>query len=176
MRDAGKTTPWGIAVREIEGTIVAVNESCALGAGLELAMACDVRVAAAGAEPGMPEVKGGLLSTAFLPRLVGWGRARHPLHAGKVIDAGEAERIDLVDRVSTADEIRQTGQAVADEMAAHGPTAIPAQERLLCRRNESYLEEDISAGIEKFDRTFESGDPSSGMTAFLEWRQPCFED
>jgi enoyl-CoA hydratase len=121
-------------------------------------------------------VKGNLPSMAFLPCLAGWGHARHPLYTGKVIDAGEAEQIELVDRVSPADEIRQTRRAAADEMAARGPTAIRVQERRLCRRNESYLEEDISAGIEKFDRTFESGDPSSGMTAFLEWRQPCFED
>jgi enoyl-CoA hydratase/carnithine racemase len=166
-------------VRQIEVPVVAVIEGYALGAGLELAMACDVRVAAADAKLGMPEVKVGVpsvIEAAFLPRLVGWGRAQHLLYTGKMIDAGEAERIGLVDRVVPADEIRRAGRAAADEIAACGPAAIRAQKRLLCRWHESHLEESISAGIEEFDRAFETGDPREGMTAFLERRQACFED
>jgi enoyl-CoA hydratase/carnithine racemase len=167
------------AVREIEVPVVAVIEGYALGAGLELAMACDVRVAAADAKLGMPEVRVGVpsvIEAAFLPRLVGWGRAQDLLYTGKMIEAGEAQRIGLVSRVAPADEIQRAGRAAADEIATCGPTAIRAQKRLLRRWHESHLEASIAAGIEEFDRTFEAGDPREGMNAFLERRQARFED
>ena len=167
------------AIRMLAVPVVAAIEGYALGGGLELAMACDVRVAGTNAKFGMPEVKVGIpsvIEAALLPRLVGWGRAQYLLYTGAMIGADEAERIGLVDKLAPPDALGEAAKAVADDIAACGPAAVRAQKRLMRRWQEAHLDESIAAGVEEFDRTFETGDPREGMTAFLERRPARFRD
>ncbi len=167
------------AIRTLEVPVIAAVTGYALGGGLELAMACDVRLAAADAQFGMPEVKVGIpsvIEAALLPRMVGWGRAQYLLYTGALIDAGEACNWGLIDRVAPADGLDAAAEELAASIAACGPSAIQAQKRLFRRWHQSHLEESIAAGIEEFDRTFETADPREGMTAFLERRPPRYED
>jgi len=167
------------AVRALEVPVIAAVKGYALGGGLELAMACDLRVAAADAQFGMPEVKVGIpsvIEAALLPRMVGWGRAQYLLYTGALIDAGEACHWGLIDRVAPADALDAAARALAESIAECGPSAIRAQKRLFRRWHESHLEKSILAGVDEFDRTFETPDPREGMTAFLERRPPRYED
>src|SRR5204862_5134039 len=110
-------------------TVAAVN-GFALGGGCELAMACHVRVAAEGAKFGQPEVKLGLIpgygGTQRLPRLVGRGRALQLLLTGEMIDAHEALRIGLVNRVVPGDQLLSTAAAMIQQMLRNGPPALGA--------------------------------------------------
>lgn len=167
------------AIRDLEIPVVAVIEGYALGGGLELAMSCDVRVAASGARLGLPEVKVGIpsvIEAALLPRLVGLGRAQYLLYTGELVDGTEAHRIGLVDVVAAPEEIRPAAMRVTGQIAACSPAAIRAQKRLLRGWQESHLEAAVAAGVEEFDRSYACGDPREGMTAFLERRSPRFED
>jgi enoyl-CoA hydratase len=98
------------AIRRLSVPVIARIEGYALGAGLEVAASCDLRVASDTAKFGMPEVKIGIpsvIEAALLPRLVGWGRARRLIYTGEIIDAREAERWGLVERVvASADLVR----------------------------------------------------------------------
>jgi enoyl-CoA hydratase/carnithine racemase len=167
------------AIRELEIPVVAVIRGYAIGGGLELAMACDMRIAASDARFGMPEVKVGIpsvIEAALLPRLVGWGRAQYLLYTGEMIDADRALNIGLVDRVATHAELDQNARELVEQIASCGPAAIRAQKRLFRTWYESHLESSVAAGIEEFDRTFETTDPHEGMNAFLEKRPARFED
>lgn len=167
------------AVRSLEVPVIAAIGGYAIGGGLELALACDLRVAAAGARLGLPEVRVGIpsvIEAAILPRVVGRGRAQYLLYTGDAIEAEEALRWGLVDRVAPGDTLDAAAREMAESVAACGPAAIRAQKRLLRRWHETHLEASIAAGIDEFDRTFETSDPREGMTAFLERRPPSYED
>ncbi len=167
------------AIRDLEVPVVAAIEGYALGGGLELAMSCDLRVAASSARLGLPEVKVGIpsvIEAALLPRLVGLGRAQHLLYTGDLIDAAEAHRIGLVNVLAAPEELPAVAMRVAERIAACSPAAIRAQKRLLRAWQESHLDGAVAAGIEEFDRAYGSGDPREGMTAFLDRRAPSFED
>ena len=167
------------AIRGLDIPLVAAIEGYALGGGLELAMSCDLRVAASGARLGLPEVKVGIpsvIEAALLPRLIGLGRAQHLLYTGDLIDGTEAHRIGLVDMTAAAGEVQAAALRVAGRITACSPAAIRAQKRLLRVWQESHLDAAVAAGIEEFDAAYESGDPREGMTAFLEKRPPRFGD
>jgi enoyl-CoA hydratase/carnithine racemase len=165
-------------IRDLDVPVIAVIEGYALGGGLELAMACDVRVAASDARLGMPEVRVGIpsvIEAALLPRLVGWGRAQYLLYTGEMIDAAEGHRIGLVDVIAPPGALEGTAASVAGVIAGCAPTAIRAQKRLLRAWHESHLDAAIAAGIEEFDRSFRTGEPREGMTAFLERRRARYD-
>src|SRR5262249_59479111 len=109
---------------------IAAGTVCALGGGCELAMACHIRIAADTAKFGQPEVKLGLIpgygGTQRLPRLAGRGRALQLLMTAEVIDAQEAYRIGLVNRVVLAAELIPAAPAMMQTILANGPTARPA--------------------------------------------------
>lgn len=158
-------------------TIAAVN-GLALGGGCELALACDLRIAAAHAKFGQPEVGLGIIpgagATQRLPRIVGLGRAKHLILTGDAIDAQRALEWGLVSSVVPADELHTQALALAERVLARGPLAI----RLAKLALNASARVDLDSGllIETLAQAicFESADKQEGTTAFLEKRPARF--
>lgn len=158
--------------------IAAINGAC-LGGGNELAMACDLRIAAESARFGQPEVKLGIIpgwgGTVRLPRLVGRGRALELLLLGDMIRAQDALEYGLVHRVVPDAELLLTARNVARQLAALPPLALAALKRLVAdlpgREPEDASEEEAS----EFVGVFLSEDAREGVAAFLEKRRPAFK-
>ena len=158
---------------------VAAIAGHALGGGYEIALACDVRVAAEGRyRIGLPEVTLGLLpgtgGTQRLPRLIGRGRALELMTTGRTVTPDEAERLGMVDRLVPADEF---GQAVADlaaGLAAGAPLAVAAITRVVNDGLDRSLPDALDRELEEIAPLFASEDAREGMTAFTEKRPPKF--
>lgn len=159
-------------------TIAAVN-GLALGGGCELALACDLRVAAAHAKFGQPEVALGIIpgagATQRLPRIVGLGRAKHLVLTGDAIDAQTALEWGLVSAVVAADALLASALALAERVLSRGPLAI----RLAKVALNASARVDLDSGllIETLAQAicFESDDKQEGTSAFLEKRPPQFK-
>lgn len=157
-------------------TIAMVNGAC-LGAGFELAMACDVRVAAAGAPMGLPEVKVGVpsvIEAALLPALVGPGRAAEILLTGDNVTAETALEWGLVNRVAPLADLEKTTVAMAQRFLDCGPAAMRLQKELIVRWRNTDLRAAVEAGIEAFAHAYATDEPREAMRAFLEKRKPRF--
>jgi len=158
-------------------TIAAVN-GLALGGGCELALACDLRIAAAHAKFGQPEVGLGIIpgagATQRLPRIVGLGRAKHLILTGDAIDAQRALEWGLVSSVVPADGLHTQALALAERVLARGPLAI----RLAKLALNASARVDLDSGllIETLAQAicFESADKQEGTSAFLEKRPARF--
>ena len=155
---------------------IAAIEGNALGGGLELALACDIRVASERAKLGLPEVRlavtPGAGGTQRLPRLVGMARAKEMILSGRIIDAAEAERIGLVSRVVPAGEARPAADEIAREIAARGPLAVREAKRLIDIALDVDLEAGLAAEVEASVRLFGTDDLVEGAAAFLAKRDP----
>jgi enoyl-CoA hydratase len=158
--------------------VIAVVNGFALGGGCELAMACDLRIAAETARFGQPEVKLGIIpgfaGTQRLARLVGKGRAKELVFGGEMIDAREAWRIGLVNRVVPADRLMSEARAVAATMVSKSASAI----RLAKEAIENGLEMDFARAAryeaDLFALCFATADAREGIKAFVEKRPPHF--
>jgi enoyl-CoA hydratase len=158
-------------------TIAAVN-GYALGGGCELALACDLRIAAESAVFGLPEPSLGIIpgagGTQRLPRIVGLGRAKEMILAGARWDAKRALDFGLVSEVVPHESLMEAARAMAERVLALGPLAV----RLAKSALNASAELPLSAGL-RFESTaqavtFESRDKQEGTTAFLEKRKPDF--
>ena len=158
-------------------TVAAVN-GFALGGGCELAMACQVRIAADAAKFGQPEVKLGLIpgygGTQRLPRLVGRGRALQLLLTGEMIDAQEAFRIGLVNRVVAPDQLLPAATAMIQQMLMNAPLGIAACIDVLDRGLEMPLDDALALEATQFGVLIATNDTAEGTKAFLEKRAPRF--
>jgi enoyl-CoA hydratase len=158
-------------------TIAAVN-GFALGGGCELAMACHIRIASDAAKFGQPEVKLGLVpgygGTQRLPRLVGKGRALQLLMTGEMIDAAEAFRIGLVNRVVPGAELLPAATAMLRQILANGPLAVAHCIELVNHGLDITLGEALAAEATAFGLLAASQDKREGTSAFLEKRAPSF--
>jgi len=159
-------------------TLAAVNGHCLAG-GLELALACDLRIASENATFGLPEVTRGMLpgagGTQRLPRLVGPERALDLILTGRRIDAPEAERIGLVTRVVPQAELRDAALAVARAIAENGPLAVRAAKAAVWRGLDLPLEEGLRLEQLIAEPIRQSEDAREGPRAFLEKRKPEFK-
>ena len=157
--------------------IAAVNGAC-LGAGFELALACDLRVATANAVFGLPEVRVGVpsvIQAALLPPLIGPGRAAEMLLLGASVTATQALEWGLVNRVVEAGGL---DGAVDELLAALGrcaPGAVRLQKELIIRWRETDLPSAVQAGVNAFATAYASREPREGAEAFLAKRAPRFE-
>jgi enoyl-CoA hydratase len=158
-------------------TIAAVN-GFALGGGCELAMACHVRIASDVAKFGQPEVKLGIVpgygASQRLPRLVGKGRALQLLLTGEMIDAAEAYRIGLVNRVVPAAELLDAARAMLTTIIAQGPLAIAHCIEAVDRGLDMPLDDGIALEASYFGLLSSTTDKAEGMRAFLEKRPAQF--
>lgn len=158
-------------------TIAAVN-GFALGGGCELAMACHIRIASDAAKFGQPEVKLGIVpgygGSQRLPRLVGKGRALQLLLTGEMIDAAEAFRIGLVNRLVPAAELITSARALLATMLAQSPLAIAQCIEAVDRGLDMGLDDAIALEASYFGMLSATADKAEGMRAFLEKRAPSF--
>jgi enoyl-CoA hydratase len=159
-------------------TIAMIN-GFALGGGCEVALACDLRVAARSARLGQPEIKLGILpgggATQRLPRLVGFGKAMRLILTGEMIGAEEAERIGLVDLVVDDAELKARTFELAHTLATHSPVALQLAKAAVRMAVEAPLTSGLAYERESFTTAFASEDRLEGMRAFLEKRAPQFK-
>ncbi|MHB1624710.1 MAG: enoyl-CoA hydratase/isomerase family protein [Candidatus Dormibacteria bacterium] len=156
--------------------LVAAVNGFALGGGLELAMACDLRIASSTARVGQPEILLGIIpgwgGTQRLPRLIGRGRALELLLGGDQMDAARALELGLVNRVVASDRLAAEAQLVAERLAAQAPLAVAAIKRAVSEGLDRPLREGLGAELAAFDSTFRSADAAEGIAAFLAKRKP----
>jgi enoyl-CoA hydratase len=157
--------------------IAMINGFC-LGGGCELALACDLRIAAATAKLGQPEIHLGLIpgggGTQRLPRVVGMGQAMRLVLSGELVDAAEALRIGLVDLVYPAAELRERVLELARTIAAKSPVALRMAKSAVRAAAEMPLEAGLRYETELFVTAFASEDAREGIAAFLEKRPAEF--
>jgi enoyl-CoA hydratase len=168
-----------MAVRRSEKLIIASVNGLALGAGLQLVASCDLRIASDRARFGMPEVRVGIpaiIEAAILPRLIGLGRAAEMVYLGEMIDAQEAWRIGLVNKVVAQEQLIEATRQLAGKALQCGPTAMVVQKKLMAQWMDLSLSDATEAGLQAFRETYKTGEPQEGMNAFLGKRKPNYED
>lgn len=166
-------------IEGLSAPVIAAVNGHALGAGLELALACDVRLASASAKLGSPEVKLGIIpgggATQRLPRLVGLGQAMRLVLTGEIVEAQQAEELGIVQATTPEGESVEQAIELAAQMAENSAVALSAAKRALRASWRKPLAEGLQAEIDQFCRAFASHDADEGITAFLEKRDPVFE-
>lgn len=159
--------------------VIAAVNGFALGGGCELSMACDIRLAAENAKFGQPEVTLGLTAgfggTQRLPRLVGTGIAGELLFTGDIIDAQEAYRIGLVNKVYSSDTLPEEALKLARRIAERAPAAVQLSKSAIQRGINLDLDSAQAYEAEVFGLTCSTEDQKEGCSAFLEKRKPVFE-
>jgi enoyl-CoA hydratase len=172
------TKDWE-AVRKTRKPVVAAVAGYALGGGCELAMMCDLIVAADTAKFGQPEITIGTIpgmgGTQRLPRAVGKAKAMDWCLTGRMIDAVEAERAGLVARVVPADKLEDEALAVAAKIASYSLPVVLKIKEAINRAYESSLAEGLLFERREFHATFALDDRKEGMRAFVEKRKPDFK-
>ncbi len=161
------------AVRDCPVPVIASIRGYALGGGLELATACDLRIAATDAVFGMPEVKVGIpsvIEAALLPTLIGWGRTRELLLFGDNIDAQKAHDWGLIQTLVEPHMLDRTVEKYLTALFATGPRAIRLQKKLIRRWEDLPLSDAIAAGIDAFASSFDSDEPRRLMQGFRDRR------
>ena len=162
------------AVRDLPVPVIARLAGYTLGAGLELAAACDLRIAADSGHFGMPEVKLGIPSVveaALLPRLVGWGRARRLLLLGETITAEQAESWGLVETVVALENLDPAIEEYVASILEAGAQAIRLQKKLIRQWEDLPLSAAIQAGIDTFEAAYSTSEPRHMMRRFLDRRR-----
>jgi len=157
-------------LRQLPVPVIARIDGYALGAGLEVAVSCDLRVATTRAIFGMPEVKVGIPSVveaALIPRLIGWGRARELLVTGETIDAVTALRWGLVERVVAPEYIDREIDILLGALLSAGPQAVRRQKALMREWENLPVDGAIAAGIDAFVGSFDTDEPAKMLNAFL---------
>ena len=159
--------------------IAAVN-GFALGGGCELAMACDIRIASEKAKFGQPEVGLGIIpgfcGTQRLPRLVGKGMAKYLIFSADMINAAEAYRIGLVEKVVAPEDLMAEAEALAQKIASKAPIAIAQAKIAINNGYDMDLKSASQLEVEASTVCFGSEDQKEGMAAFLEKRAPEFKN
>lgn len=165
------------AIRHLPVPVIAAIRGFALGAGCELACACDLRLASETAVFGMPEIKVGIPSViegALLVPIIGLSRAAHMVLTGETVNAQEAERIGLVSKVLPDAQIEDEATRIAEEISGFSSNAVRLQKNLLLQWQNKGMEQAMQDSIEAFSQAYTSGDPHEAMSAFLEKRKPNF--
>ena len=166
------------ALEKLRQPVIAAINGAALGGGLELALACTLRIAAESAVMGLPEVKLGIIpgtgGTQRLPRLIGKGRAAELLLTGKIIDAREAFDMGLVNQVSAAEQLVPAAEKLAAEILVNAPIAVEMAKDALEVGKDLPLEQAVQYSQKNCITCFSTVDMREGMAAFLEKRKPRF--
>ena len=165
-------------IENLPQAVIAAINGFALGGGCELAMACDIRIASEKAKFGQPEVSLGIIpgfcGTQRLPRLVGKGIAKELTYTGDMIDAQEALRIGLVNKVTTPEELMPTAKAMAGRNMQKGLFAVQMAKVAINNGMNTDLETGSVLEATLFGVTCATEDKKEGMTAFVEKRKPVF--
>jgi enoyl-CoA hydratase len=167
------------ALERMRQPVIAAINGYALGGGLELALACTIRVAAASAKMGLPEVKIGILpgagGTQRLPRLIGKGLAAEIILTGEMIDAQEAYRIGLVNRVVPDDQVMAAAEGMARKILENAPVAVALAKDAIEVGKNLPLEGAIQYAQKNCVTCFATEDMKEGTAAFIAKRKPQFK-
>jgi enoyl-CoA hydratase len=159
-----------------EPMIAAIN-GWALGGGCEIALACDIRIASEKAQIGQTEVRVGIMpgygGNVRLMRLIGSGRAKEMIYTGRIVNAQEAERIGLVNRVVPHEKLMDEAMAMARQIAS-GPAAIHFAKQSMFQATQHPFKEALNQDSEIYGEVYKTKDFKEGVTAFLEKRKPIF--
>ncbi len=175
--------PWELPATVMRGfdlwkPLIAACNGLALGGGLEIALACDVRIASQNARFGLPEVTlsliPGLGGTQRLPRIIPWGAAAEMLFTGKIIDAQEAYRVGLVNKVVPLSDLMPTAKQLAQDICQAGPLAVRAAKEAMLRGANMSLGDGLGLEDRLFRHLFSTKDLEEGIRAFVEKRKPEF--
>jgi len=161
-------------LRHLPVPVIARIDGYALGAGLEIAAACDLRIASERAVFGMPEVRIGIpsvIEAALLPALIGWGRTRQLLLTGESIKAEEAQRWGLVEQVVPAQALDSAVDAMTEAILACGADALRLQKELIRYWEDHTVSDSVARGITSFAQAWESDEPRRLMRQFLDTKQ-----
>jgi enoyl-CoA hydratase/3-hydroxyacyl-CoA dehydrogenase len=166
-------------IERLEKPVIAVINGFALGGGLELALACDIRLAATEARMGFPEVGLGIFpgfgGTQRVTRLVGKGQACELIFTGDQVSAEEAASIGLVNRVVPPQQLMAEAQRLAERIARQGPVAVARAKTAINQALQTGLDAGLAFESEAVTLTFGTEDQKEGMTAFAERRRPEFK-
>jgi enoyl-CoA hydratase len=166
-------------IRTVRKPVIAAVAGVALGGGCELAMMCDIVIAADSAKFGQPEIKLGIIpgagGTQRLPRAVGKSKAMDLVLTGRMMDAQEAERAGLVARIVPADKLLDEAFSVANVICEYSLPAVMMAKESVNRAYESSLAEGILFERRNFHSLFATEDQKEGMQAFLGKRKPAFK-
>jgi len=166
-------------MKSVRKPVIAAVAGYALGGGCELAMMCDIVIAAEGARFGQPEIKLGIIpgagGTQRLPRAVGKAKAMDLVLTGRMMDAAEAERAGLVSRVVPADKLIEEAFAAAAQIAEFSLPSVMMAKESVNRAFESPLAEGMLFERRLFHALFATEDQKEGMAAFVEKRKPKFK-
>ena len=165
-------------IRNVRKPVIAAVAGYALGGGCELAMMCDIIIAADNAKFGQPEITLGVLpgsgGTQRLPRAVGKAKAMDMCLTGRMMDAAEAEHAGLVSRVVPVDKLMEQAMAVAEKIASYSLPVTMMIKESVNRAYETTLSEGVRFERRLFHAAFALDDQKEGMAAFVEKRKPKF--
>jgi enoyl-CoA hydratase len=160
--------------RRLPVPAIARVQGYVFGAGVEVAAACDMRVASTDARFGMPEVRLGVPSVveaALLPQLIGWGRTRQWLLTGDMIDAATAQSWGLVEEVVSPQQLDSAVEQLLESILVSGPRAVRLQKALITDWEDLPLRQAVRRGIDSFADAWESEEPRQLMAAFVARRR-----
>jgi enoyl-CoA hydratase len=167
------------AIEEFSKPVIAMINGYCLGGGMELALACDLRIAGETARFGQPEINLGIIpgggGTQRLTRLVGEGKSMELILTGDLIDAAQAKAIGVVNDVVPAIELRENVMALAARIAEKSPIALRMAKQAVKTAARMNLREGLDRETDLFALTFSSEDKAEGVRAFLEKRKPDFK-
>lgn len=174
---SGVLAAWNLCEEMAKPTIAQIHGGC-IGGAMELALACDLRVMAADAVIGLVETRVGLIpdvgGSSRLPSVVGLGRAKEMIMTSKLVNGVEAERIGLVNRVASADELDAATQQLVDELLQCAPVAIGLAKRVIDAAAKPTLAANLEQEVAAQQICAQSEDFAEGARAFAERRQPEF--
>ncbi len=163
-------------IENIDKPVIAAINGFALGGGCELALACDIRIASTKAKIGQPEVGLGITpgfsGTQRLPRIVGEGRAKELIYTARAIEADEAYRIGLVNKIAEPENLMRDTLKMAKIIASNAPIAVKYSKQAINEGMQSDIETAISIENNLFALCFSTEDQKEGMSAFLTKRDP----
>ena len=166
-------------IEDLEKVVIAAVNGYALGGGLELALSCDIIIAADTARLGLPEVSLGIHpgfgGTQRLPRQINKARAKEMIFTGQMIDAKEAERIGLVNKVVPREMLYDEVRKLGEKVIANGPVAVKMAKSAINKGTEMDLNAGLAYEIETVSLLFSTEDKQEGMNAFIEKRKPQFK-
>jgi len=166
-------------IEDLGKPVIAAINGYALGGGLEVAMACDLRIASENARLGQPEINIGLFpgwgGTQRLPRFVGKGIAKEMIFTGKMIDAKTAKELGLVNAVGPADQLKSSVKELIAELINRPPVALKLAKELINNSTETNLRLGMVHEAEAFGIVASTEDFKEGTTAFLQKRKPQYK-
>jgi enoyl-CoA hydratase len=166
-----------VFMESMEKPVIAAINGWALGGGCEIALACDIRIASEKAQIGQTEVRVGIMpgygGNVRLMRLIGSGRAKEMIYTGRIVNAQEAERIGLVNRVVPHEKLMDEAMAMAGQIAS-GPAAIHFAKQSMFQATQHPFKEALNQDSEIYGEVYKTKDFKEGVTAFLEKRKPIF--